>query len=219
MKFKSAMGAALLATFIYMPSAYSNTSGDIGRASSAPDLETEYGQTLPPVGYVKFCASTPELCKSPSSFTSMVAKPVDMTAERWTSLYQVNTSVNAAIAPVSDQDQYGEPERWALPANGAGDCEDYALLKQQRLQQQGFPANSLRMTVVLDEHDEGHAVLTLVTAQGDYILDNRRNDILLWKDTRYTFLKRQSAEDPKHWVALVKTPAVAAPAVASAQKR
>lgn len=218
MKFKSAMGAAFLATFIYSPWALANAALEAAEPANAPAVEVEYGQTLPPVGFVKFCASTPGACRAPGALSNLGAKPFDMTAERWTTLYQINTAINASIEPVSDQDQYGEPERWALPVS-AGDCEDYALLKQRHLQQQGFPASSLRMTVVLDERAEGHAVLTVVTAQGDYVLDNRRNDILLWKDTNYTFLKRQSADDPKRWMALLKTPAVTAPAVASAQKR
>ena len=33
-------------------------------------------------------------------------------------------------------------------------------------------------------------------------LDNRRNDILLWINTGYTFLKRQSQQDPRAWIAL-----------------
>jgi predicted transglutaminase-like cysteine proteinase len=41
--------------------------------------------------------------------------------------------------------------------------------------------------------------------QGDYILDNRRNDIMLWSETGYTFLKRQSQQDPRAWIALTET--------------
>jgi predicted transglutaminase-like cysteine proteinase len=70
---------------------------------------------------------------------------------------------------------------------------------------------------VLDEQNQGHAVLTVTTDEGDYILDNRRNDILLWNDTNYTFLKRQSAKDPRRWVALLKKPTTAA-SVATSQK-
>ena len=60
------------------------------------------------------------------------------------------------------------------------------------------------MTVVRDLNGDGHAVLTIKTTRGDYILDNRRNDILRWSDVAYRFLKRQSAQDPLHWVALTK---------------
>jgi predicted transglutaminase-like cysteine proteinase len=60
------------------------------------------------------------------------------------------------------------------------------------------------ITVVLDEKMQGHAVLTITTDKGDFVLDNRRNDVLRWSDTGYTFLKRQSAEDPRQWVSLSK---------------
>jgi predicted transglutaminase-like cysteine proteinase len=215
MKYKSAMGAALLATFITTQGTWANTTVQPAQNNAPALSETEYDQTLPPVGFVKFCASNPAACKQDGLFSNLSAKPVDMTPERWTQLYQINTSINARIKPESDQDQYGEPERWAYPVT-AGDCEDYALLKQRELEQANFGSQNLRMTVVLDEHGDGHAVLTVTTAQGDYVLDNRINDILLWKDTNYTFLKRQAADNPKHWVALLKAPAVSAPAVASA---
>ena len=97
------------------------------------------------------------------------------------------------------------PERWAYPTD-AGDCEDYLLLKKRSLQELGFPPEALLITVVLDEKKEGHAVLTVTTDGGDFILDNRRNEVLRWSDTNYTFLKRQSHGDHVQWVALVKQP-------------
>jgi predicted transglutaminase-like cysteine proteinase len=60
------------------------------------------------------------------------------------------------------------------------------------------------ITVVLDEKNEGHAVLTVATDAGDYVLDNRNNDVVRWNDTKYKFLKRQSRRNPLNWVALVK---------------
>jgi predicted transglutaminase-like cysteine proteinase len=42
----------------------------------------------------------------------------------------------------------------------------------------------------------------VTTDLGDFVLDNRRNEILRWSDTRYRFLKRQSQEDPRTWMAL-----------------
>jgi predicted transglutaminase-like cysteine proteinase len=218
MKYKSAMGAALLATFIITQGAWANTTAQPTTIDPSALSQTEYDQTLPPVGFVKFCASNPAACKPDGLFQNLSAKPVDMSPARWTQLYQINTAINALIKPVSDQDQYGEPERWVYPVS-AGDCEDYALLKQRQLEAADFGSKNLRITVVLDEHGEGHAVLTITTEQGDYVLDNRRNDILLWKDTNYTFLKRQAADNPKHWVALLKAPAVSSPAVASAAKQ
>jgi predicted transglutaminase-like cysteine proteinase len=159
----------------------------------------EFGPALPPIGYVRYCIENKQDCKAWATRSNTFS----MSQERWHQLFRINSYVNNKIAPVSDQDLYGEVERWTLPRN-AGDCEDYALLKQKQLIDMGFPANALRMTVVMDENQEGHAVLTLVTAQGDYILDNRRNDILRSAETKYSFLKRQSADNPRQWVALTR---------------
>ena len=38
--------------------------------------------------------------------------------------------------------------------------------------------------------------------KGEYILDNQTDDIVLWSDTGYRFVKRQSQSDPNVWVAL-----------------
>lgn len=159
----------------------------------------EYGRTLPPVGFVKFCSANPADCKALGNMPDRVA----MSQERWNQLYQVNSFVNDKIAPISDEDLYGEPERWAYPTD-AGDCEDYVLLKKRYLQNLGFSAEALLITVVLDENGAGHAVLTVATDAGDYTLDNRVGDVLRWSDSRYKFLKRQSHKNPLEWVALLK---------------
>jgi predicted transglutaminase-like cysteine proteinase len=202
MNIKTAVGAALLGIFWSSSMAFA-----LDTASKAPFGQTretfarEFGRTLPPVGFVQFCASNPEDCKGKGGKTFKLA----MSPERWNLIYQVNAYVNGKIAPISDQDLYGEPERWAYPTD-AGDCEDYLLLKKRSLQELGFPPEALLITVVLDEKNEGHAVLTVTTDGGDFILDNRRNEVLRWGDTNYTFLKRQSHGDPVQWVALVKQP-------------
>ncbi len=163
------------------------------------EFAATFGKASPPVGYVEFCARQPEECRS----TGAREARLRLTAERWNLLYQVNTYVNGRITPVSDMDLYGEPEHWALPAD-AGDCEDYLLLKKKYLEGLGFPSESLLITVVLDEKQEGHAVLTVTGDQGDFILDNRRNEILRWNDTGYRFLKRQSSTNPREWLALTR---------------
>jgi predicted transglutaminase-like cysteine proteinase len=165
----------------------------------AGESATEYGKSLPPVGFVKFCATSPVDCKSIDDKHDRLA----MNPDRWNLFYQVNSYVNAKIAPVSDEELYGEVEHWAYPTD-AGDCEDYVLLKKRYLENLGFAAEALLITVVLDEKGEGHAVLTVTTADGDYVLDNRRNDVKRWDATGYKFLKRQSHSNPLQWVALVK---------------
>ena len=53
-----------------------------------------------------------------------------------------------------------------------------------------------------DKHGDGHAVLTVKTDKGEFILDNQNDQILLWSDTGYRFVKRQSQSDPNVWIAL-----------------
>ena len=57
---------------------------------------------------------------------------------------------------------------------------------------------------------DGHATLARLVMvdnpphhpRGDFVLDNRRNDIRSWHAANSTMLKRQSAEDPRKWVSL-----------------
>ena len=94
----------------------------------------------------------------------------------------INENINQKIAPDTDQRIYGVPELWVYPRT-VGDCEDYVLLKRQTLIEQGFSASNLLITVVLQPNGEGHAVLTVRTDYGDYILDNMRSDVRLWSET------------------------------------
>jgi predicted transglutaminase-like cysteine proteinase len=203
MNIKTAVGAAFLGIFWSSSMAFAyDTASKAPEGQSKRYFASEFGKTLPPVGYVQFCATNPADCKPKGGQKFKLA----MSPDRWNLIYQVNSYVNGKIAPVSDQDLYGEPERWAYPTD-AGDCEDYVLLKKRYLEGLGFPPEALLITVVLDEKNEGHAVLTVTTDGSDFILDNRRSDVLRWSDTNYTFLKRQSHSDPVQWVALVKQPA------------
>jgi predicted transglutaminase-like cysteine proteinase len=193
------MKGLLVAAAIAVSSVFSVSTA----SASNPAFTPEFGKSLPPVGFVKFCVSNPQECKGVGRRVNRVA----MTPETWNTLFTINTRVNTTIAPVSDDELYGTPEHWTYPVK-AGDCEDYLLLKKRELENMGFDAGALLITVVLDEKNEGHAVLTVATDKGDYVLDNRRNDILLWNDTGYAFLKRQSQQDPRTWIALtdVKKP-------------
>ena len=151
------MGAALIGLLANATtaSALDNASKMTANAQSGRYFESEFGKTLPPIGYVQFCATKPGRSARPGAGKD---RRLAMSPDRWNLLYQVNTYVNGKIAPVSDQDLYGEPERWAYPTD-AGDCEDYVLLKKRYLEGLGFAADALLITVVLDENGDGHAVL------------------------------------------------------------
>jgi predicted transglutaminase-like cysteine proteinase len=154
--------------------------------------------TRAPIGWVEFCNGRPRDCAAgPSSPRDVVLSP-----KAWKDLVRVNTWVNSAIKPVTDMDHWGVVEKWSYPEDGYGDCEDYVLLKRKMLIQAGWPREALLITVVRDKKDEGHAVLTVKTDKGDYILDNQAEDVLLWSDTGYRFVKRQSQSDQNTWVSL-----------------
>lgn len=166
---------------------------DMGESAYAPT----YGETLPPMGYVEFCQREPQDCRALGGRDGQIV----LTASRWQLLKQINEFVNSKVTPVNDIDLHQVPEHWGYP-DEAGDCEDYVLLKKRYLEGLGFAAEALLITVVLDEIGEGHAVLMVRTDKGDFALDNRRDPILRWADTRYQYLKRQSQQDPNVWVAL-----------------
>jgi predicted transglutaminase-like cysteine proteinase len=88
-----------------------------------------------------------------------------------------------------------------LPTDGMGDCEDYQLLKRKLLVEAGLPRRAMRMTVVIDDIDEGHAVLTVRTGAGDLILDNKVDAVLPWHEVKYEFIKRESSRSAE-WLFL-----------------
>jgi predicted transglutaminase-like cysteine proteinase len=61
---------------------------------------------------------------------------------------------------------------------------------------------SLLITVVRQRNGDGHAVLTVLTDRGDLVLDNLEPHILVWSETGYQYLKRQSEFDAGAWVAI-----------------
>lgn len=154
--------------------------------------------TRPPIGWVEFCVEYDPECKTKPS----TPRDVVLSAEARKDLQRINQWVNTNIKPMTDMEHWGVVERWNYPDDGYGDCEDYVLLKRRLLMQAGWPREALLITVVRDKNGDGHAVLTVKSDKGELILDNQTNDILLWSDTGYRFVKRQSQADPNVWVSL-----------------
>ena len=75
-------------------------------------------------------------------------------------------------------------------------------ISRRQLMQAGIPAGDLLMTVVRQANGDGHAVLTVRTSLGEFILDNLEAKVLSWKDTDYTYLKRQSDRNSGVWVSI-----------------
>lgn len=165
--------------------------------------ETEYnmrtfGRTTIPVGYYEYCKRYRERCARPAGGSS-----IELTRQRWQEITNVNYQVNVAVKPLTDPEIFGVEERWEYPQN-VGDCEDYVLQKRKILNEMGYPLGSLLITVARDAQGGGHAVLTVVTDRGDYILDNVEQNVVLWKDAELYYLKRQSGSNPNRWVSLVQ---------------
>jgi predicted transglutaminase-like cysteine proteinase len=159
---------------------------------------SSFGDTLPPIGYVHFCRDHGTECRPAQRFSDRI----QLTAAKFQEIERVNNAVNTDVAPVTDLELYGQAEVWAYPS-GKGDCEDYVLLKRRLLAARGFPESTLLITVVRDENNEGHAVLTVRTDRGDLVLDNKRREVMRWADTPYTFVKRQSERNPLVWISLL----------------
>jgi predicted transglutaminase-like cysteine proteinase len=157
-----------------------------------------FGNSLPPIGYVTFCQEHQGDCRASGPY----ADRIQLTSAKRRLLEQVNRYVNKTVAPVTDLDLYGKVEFWTYP-KGRGDCEDYVLLKRRMLIERGWPESTLLITVVRDENNEGHAVLTARTDIGDLVLDNKHAEIVRWSDTPYTFIKQQSERNPLVWTSLM----------------
>jgi len=151
-----------------------------------------------PIGWIEFCSEYVRECNT----TALEARDVVLSSKTWKDLVRINRWVNDTIKPITDLEHWGVVERWSYPDDGYGDCEDYVLLKRRMLMQAGWPRQALLITVVRDRKGDGHAVLTVKTDKGEFILDNQVEDILPWSDTGYRFVKRQSQNDPNVWVAL-----------------
>jgi predicted transglutaminase-like cysteine proteinase len=176
--------------------------GAVGAAaqSQAPvaSAAIAIGDTLPPIGWVQFCGERPEDCQASGGSTRLV----QLDDKRWRQLVRINRDVNDSVDPVSDLEHWGTLERWSYPTDGRGDCEDYVLEKRRRLVEAGWPTSALLITVVRDRRGDGHAVLTVRTDRGDFVLDNQEARVKGWTETGYRFVKRQSVAHPNKWVSL-----------------
>ncbi len=152
------------------------------------------GATSQPIGHALFCKQFRQECQVRSNAT----KATQLTRKRWAQMLEINNHANMAVKPVTDYEGYGVEEHWTYPRS-YGDCEDYVLLKRHMLMKRGWPASSLLITVVLQPNGEGHAVLTVRTDRGDYILDNLETKVNRWDKTPYRYLKRQSAAHSGRW--------------------
>ncbi|TIT62952.1 MAG: transglutaminase [Mesorhizobium sp.] len=164
----------------------------------ASDAMATGGLTSQPIGHYDFCKQHPGECSiRPASLA-----PATLTDGLMRKLLNVTARVNASVKPMSDMDIYGKDEVWAYPDKGVGDCEDYVLEKRRQLSRTGVSLADLLITVVRKPDGEGHAVLTVRTDGGDYVLDNLTDKVKPWDQTGYRFLKRQAIDNTGRWVSI-----------------
>ncbi len=135
----------------------------------------------------------------------------------WWYLVEFNWEHNAAIESQDDEITSGFSDVWAVRGQ-FGDCEDHALRKlwallvdlekgRHVLLDAGLTRDHLRVTAVYTDSGTFHAVLTLITDRGDYVLDNLhglpQSALELRRRHGYRFDKREiafsQASSPWHW--------------------
>jgi predicted transglutaminase-like cysteine proteinase len=90
----------------------------------------------------------------------------------------INRAINLAITPMSDQAQWGVPDRWSAPLetlqSSRGDCEDYAIVKYAALLGAGISESDLKIVIFKNLlPNENHAALAAYVDDQWLILDNR----------------------------------------------
>jgi len=172
-----------------------------GRASET------YGPAKPIEAWIKFCTRYQDECR----VNAYEPETIELTAKVWALITATNRKVNRQIKPATDAEHWGVVDSWDFPDDGKGDCEDYQLLKRKMLVEAGLPRRAIRMTVVIDEEGQGHAVMMVRTDRGDFVLDNKRDAVLTWDKTRYTYVRRES-QAAVGWVSLGGIPSPTATA-------
>lgn len=98
---------------------------------------------------------------------------------------QVNREWNGRIKYKTDLEHYGFLDRWIFPADGFGDCEDFAIAKKEALEQMGIPSF---FSICRSKPGSTHVVLLVFTNKGALVLDNTTDLVLLASQTRYEWL-------------------------------
>ena len=101
------------------------------------------------------------------------------TPERLSELDEVNRWANHALRPRPIRRSTASVSSGPIPKIAAT-ARTTRFSSRAMLLARGWPKSSLLLTVVRDEKGEGHAVLTARTAQGDFVLDNKVDDVRLW---------------------------------------
>ena len=148
-----------------------------------------------PAGFIGFCFRNYDQCDLPHDAPTIV----NLTPAAWAQLQQVNASINKGVTYEDDEAHYGISDYWTIAKDGYGDCEDFALTKRKALIDAGISPAALRIAIVLTDKKERHAVLTVTTDRGDFVLDSMSDEVRRWTDTDYVWLERQDPKELWAW--------------------
>jgi predicted transglutaminase-like cysteine proteinase len=100
------------------------------KSDIAPDLEI-----------VARCHANGPCTASPPALIAIIAQGVGHRGRA--RIGMINRAVNLAITPMTDEAQWGVPDRWSAPLetlqSSRGDCEDYAIVNMPPCWEQAFP--------------------------------------------------------------------------------
>lgn len=163
----------------------------MGTASHASGWLKTGGQASRPFGHIEYCAAAKGDCAKRKAASKLPSVSL-------AKLRSVNKSVNRAIKPVSDNDQFGTREKWVKNTR-AGDCEDYALTKRARLSSMGIPKANLLLAIGRSA-GEAHTVLVVRTKDGDFVLNNLNDEVTPISRSTLGISKIQSPTDGSDWL-------------------
>jgi len=204
---RAAIFALAIGTFLALPVLADARETMQASGAGNAGVPIEQGSASPIAGWVDFCRQHPQECRVDMSEAAIIT----LTRDNWALINEINRAVNGEIIARTDMELYGTPDHWTFPDSGYGDCEDYQLLKRKRLADAGLSRRAMRMTVVIDEQGEGHAVLMVRTDRGDFILDNVTDEVVSWHETPYVYVSRES-QHATAWTSLGHTSAPTATA-------
>lgn len=135
------------------------------------------------------CRAEPRICGKDEARLEAIIEAGRMRDGR-ARIGTINRAINLAIRPRSDRQHYGVADHWSGPletiGDGAGDCEDYAILKLLALREAGIAAHDLRLLIVRDRAARAyHAVAAVRFEERWLILDNRRFAMVDLEVTHY----------------------------------
>lgn len=159
-------------------------------AALADKMHVASVYTSQPIGHYEFCKRSPYECRPQNP-----VKPRWVVEDDWSLMMDINLEVNHKIRQVPDKGR----DTWSYPTT-VGDCEDFVLLKRRRMIEEGFDPSMLLITAVILPDGRPHAVLTVVGAGDDWILDSLTDEVLPYGMVDYTFVKRQARDNAGRWV-------------------